>query len=379
MLTTRLKTTDLGKTDRLHQLKILKAKKYLSRRFIVIKQDRFSRLRIDQIVSVASIAIVLIAYGSIMGETEKSPIIFPLTSEVFSVPTHQVPIHRSQAGELLIASEELEPASGSAQSYLRESLYNQLEQDQNLLTASAAALIDLGSQAILYEKNISDRLLPASTTKLMTAIVARELFSLDDLVFIEATTPRENETVIFYQGEALTVDDLLKAMLIQSSNKAALLLTELHPQGHEGFLSAMNEKAREYRLEDTNFENVVGYDSLGQVSSAHDLVELSRIFMSDPILREIVGLKSTVINKSENYSHQLYTTHYLLARNPFVVGIKTGTTLGAGEVLITQIERDEKKLLVILLGSKDRYNETELLINWALDRFVWLTIDDLES
>lgn len=241
------------------------------------------------------------------------------------------------------------------------------------LTASAAAVIDLDSKSVLFEKSASGKYLPASTTKLMTAIVARQEYQLGDEVQINEVPKIVGASIGFINGEKITVRDLLKASLIQSGNESAILLAEHHPGGADEFIRLMNQKAQELHLDQTHFANVTGLDHPDHYSSAKDLALLSRKFMSDSVLREIVATKTTTIGDVRGwYRHQIWNTHRLLNPDEGFVGVKTGTTDGAGEVLITQVERNDRKLLFVLLGSLDRYEETLSLLEWVESNYTWV-------
>lgn len=241
------------------------------------------------------------------------------------------------------------------------------------LTASAAAVIDARSGAILFEKNGHTQLYPASTTKLMTALVARELFTFDQVATISAVPRVAGASIGFVPGEQVTIGDLLKASLIQSGNEAAIILSEQHPEGSAAFIEAMNDKAAQLHLNDTHFVNVMGFDAPDHYSTARDLAILTRAFMQDAFLRETVGTKTTTISDTRGwYSHKIWNTHQLLNPEAGIVGVKTGTTEGALEVLITQLETDSRTIVVVLLGSQDRYQETKQLLNWVAQSYRWL-------
>ena len=262
--------------------------------------------------------------------------------------------------------------SSAAATPALEKIYQDLESQNGFLTASAAAVIDLTSHAILFEKNLDSVYLPASTTKLMTALVAKRLFDLDELITIPEDFEPLGNGVKFTPGETLTVESLLKAMIIQSSNDAAYLLASHHSGGEAAFLQEMNDQAARYQLYQTRFANPAGFDSPDQASSPTDLAELSKIFMADPLLREIPNHKPYY---STDGQHRLYNTIIYL---PLMMKLwhQNRYDRGAGEVLLTQVERNSRPLLVVLMGSSDRYNETQLLYNWAYDRFSWLSIAD---
>lgn len=245
------------------------------------------------------------------------------------------------------------------------------------LSASAVIVIDEKSAVTLYEKNAAVKLSPASTTKLMTALVARSLFGLDATLSTPSLVNAIDGTKMGLQvGEKVSVHNLLKGALIQSGNDAAITLASAHPAGVEGFVAAMNDQAKALHLSQTVFMNPIGYDAVGHFSSPRDLALLAREVMRDPVLRRIVGTADDVVTDTTgSISHTLHTTHKLLGIDPNVVGIKTGTTDEAGEVLITQFNRNDQSILVVVMGSKDRYSDTRALMEYVTQAVEWRTLE----
>lgn len=304
------------------------------------------RIRLDQYFSIILTSGLILLYPSAMKISQAVAVETPAT--IFQIDMAKIPLKNSLEGE-------------------------QNSWKPEFLTASSASVIDIDSGTILFEKNADDLLYPASTTKLMTALVARELYSLDQIVVINQVPNINGASIGFRNGEQVTVSDLLKAMLIQSGNESAVLLAQNYPEGEAEFINLMNQKAIELGLKNSKFMNAMGFDYLGHHSSASDLAILSRHFMEDPILREIVATKTTFISDTRGwYRHQIWNTHRLLNPDQGFVGIKTGTTDGAGEVLITEVDRNNRRLLFVVLGSKDRYQETLNLLDWSEKSFTWV-------
>lgn len=246
------------------------------------------------------------------------------------------------------------------------------------LSSRSVYIYDVDSDTTLFEKNGELLLLPASTTKIMTALVAREEYNLDDILTVPDVSEIEGFRVGLFDGEQLQVRELLKAALIQSSNDAAYVLAINHPSGLSGFVDLMNKKAVNLGLRSTLFENPAGFDNETQKSSARDLVIMSKEFMNDEFLKSIVSTKEdTITDSTGEYTHSLYNTHQLLGSDPSVVGIKTGTTDGANQVLVTQFNREGHNIIVVIMGSDDRYLETSQLIDWVFDEFIWLTPQEI--
>ncbi|MBP7843126.1 D-alanyl-D-alanine carboxypeptidase [Candidatus Woesebacteria bacterium] len=246
------------------------------------------------------------------------------------------------------------------------------------VTAKSAYVEDIDTGTILFERNSDRILLPASTTKLMTALVALEEYQTTDVITVPALPRNLGLKYDFKEGEQLTVGDLLKAALIQSSNDAAYILALSSDRGFDGFVNRMNERALELKLKNTKYQNPAGFDTDTQRSSAHDLVILSKEFMKNDFLASVVATKETIVTDvSGEYEHHLANTHQLLGVDPTVVGIKTGTTEGAAQVLITQFVRDGHTILVVVMGSDDRYLETTQLVDWVFEAYEWVNPQDL--
>jgi D-alanyl-D-alanine carboxypeptidase (penicillin-binding protein 5/6) len=243
------------------------------------------------------------------------------------------------------------------------------------LSAESIVVIDLDSASILLEKNSHQKVAPASTTKLLTALVARDVYKLDEIISIKNAPSNIGHTIGFRVGEEFLVEDILKALLINSGNDAAEILAQNHPEGKAGFMSEMNDVAEKLHLSDSFFINPSGLDAAAHFSSAFDLSLLAREVMKDDFLRQVVGTRhSSITNRVGTNQYWFYNTNLLLGTEPGVVGLKTGTTDLAGEALITQVERDGKRVLIVVLGSKDRYSDTKKTINWIFSHYQWLVI-----
>ncbi|MBT4722680.1 D-alanyl-D-alanine carboxypeptidase [Candidatus Falkowbacteria bacterium] len=292
--------------------------------------------------------------------------------DVYTREISEIPVSKSKLNQQEKLQEEQSPDSVGPVSDSTTS--EEPSFDINNLTSKAVYIEDIYTATQLFEKNAERLLLPASTTKIMTALVARDEYHLEDIFTVPNVAEIEGYSVGLFKNEKVSVKDLLKAALIQSSNDAAYTLAISHPEGLEGFVELMNSKAKQLDLKSTFFDNPAGFDAKNQKSSAHDLAIMSKELMKDQFLKEIVGIKETVITDQTNvYKHHLYNTHQLLGVDESVVGIKTGTTEGASEVLITQFERENRNILIVVMGSNDRYKETSQLIDWVFEEFVWLT------
>lgn len=239
------------------------------------------------------------------------------------------------------------------------------------VTARAFVVRDVASGTILASQSADVRLLPASTTKIMTALVALDLFKLGDVVTVGEVIA-DGQKVGLVPGEKMTVENLLYAMLVESGNDAAYALADFDPKGREHFVELMNQKGVQLGLTGTHFTNPAGLDDQDQFTTATDLATLGVAAMGHPAFARIVGTQQSVIfSVDQSISHPLTNLNELLGKIPGVRGIKTGYTEAAGENLVTDVVRDGHELITVVLKSKDRFGDTEKLVNWAYSNFNW--------
>lgn len=239
-------------------------------------------------------------------------------------------------------------------------------------TARAVFIKDLGTNTVLYQKDTNLSLPIASTTKIMTALVASEFFKPNAILTVgtSANTPGSKVGLIY--GEDLTFRSLLYGMLLNSGNDAAFTLAENYPGGVLGFVSAMNKKVAEKGLGNTHFDNPAGFDSPNHFSSASDLAKITEEALRNDTLAKIFATKETnIVSLNKKYTHQLFNLNKLLTDVKGVLGVKTGTTEQAKENLVTLVERNNHKILLVVLGSSNRFGETTKLIDWTYTNFTW--------
>lgn len=241
-----------------------------------------------------------------------------------------------------------------------------------VLSAQGAIAVDLASGVTLYEKNSSATLLPASTTKIVTALVAMDTYKLDQVLTVPKGANVEGQKMGLYIGEQMKTIDLLYGLLVYSANDASMTLALDYPGGYGAFIDAMNQKAKDLSMINSHFENPVGLDGASQTTTAKDLLRVSEVAMRNPIFSKIVGTKSvTVTDITGKSKYYLTNVNELLGTIPGVMGVKTGWTENARENLVTYLERDGHKIIIVVLGSQDRFGETKELINWILGNYNW--------
>lgn len=240
------------------------------------------------------------------------------------------------------------------------------------VSARAVLIKDLDTETILYQKDAGVPLPIASTTKIATALVASEYFKPNSILTVNLGAQIQGARVGLLKGETLTFRSLLYGMLLNSGNDAAFTIAENYPGGVLGFVSAMNKKANQLGLKSTHFENPAGFDNTNHFSSASDLAKLTEEALKNYQLARIFATKDTsILSLDKKYEHQLHNLNKLLADVRGVLGVKTGYTEAAKENLITLVDRDGHKILVIVLGSDDRFGESTDLIEWTYSNFIW--------
>lgn len=239
------------------------------------------------------------------------------------------------------------------------------------VSATGVVVLDIASGVYLYKRNEEELLSPASTTKILTALIALDSFGLDDIVTVK-TVVNSGQVMGLVPGERITVENLLFGALIQSGNDAAWALAEYYPGGVEAFVSAMNAKAQALHLTKSTFTNPVGYDNAMQKMTPMDLARLGSIALENKTVSKMVAIPQiTVSDTTHTYFHPLTNVNQLLGKIPGVGGIKTGWTEEAGENLITLVERGGHRVIIVVLKSRDRFTDTTRLIDWIFSNYQW--------
>jgi D-alanyl-D-alanine carboxypeptidase (penicillin-binding protein 5/6) len=239
------------------------------------------------------------------------------------------------------------------------------------ITATGVVVLDMDSGVFLYKRDENVELSPASTTKLLTALVSLDNYSLDDVVTIQPMNI-DGQSMGLVPGEKITVENLLYGALIYSGNDAAWALSQYYPGGEPKFVEAMNAKARELHLVHSTFTNPVGYDDPNHKMTPIDLALLGEAALNNKTIAKMVAIPEiTISDVSHTYFHQLKNVNELLGKIPGVGGIKTGWTEEAGENLITMVERGGHQVIIVTLHSQDRFGDTSQLIDWIFGNYQW--------
>lgn len=260
--------------------------------------------------------------------------------------------------------------------------------------SEAAILIEAKTGKILYEKNIYDRKYPASTTKILTAILAIENCDLNEtqvasqsaISALKSGYTKANIQV----GEEFTIDELISVMMIQSANEAANIIAEHISGSVEEFANLMNEKAKEIGCLDTHFVNPNGMHSENHYSTAYDMALIARYCMKNEKFREYAVLKEASLPRTEYWQDEqvekngeriFYNTNNLMQKDskfyyPTCIGIKSGFTTPAKNCLVSASNKNGFELISVILhaestddGQSARYVDTINLFNYGYENY----------
>lgn len=230
------------------------------------------------------------------------------------------------------------------------------------LNSKAVFLMDNESNKVLYSKNSDKKMYPASTTKILTAILALENCQLDDIITINydavMSIPNGYSTANLQVGEQFTIEQLLQLLLVHSANDAANVLAYHIGGSLESFSSMMNTKLNDLGLENTHFTNSYGKQEEEHYTTAHDLALLMQYCMKNETFRKIAGSASCAIPATNQYGTRLYhsTNEMLIPKNTYyyryMTAGKTGYTSQAGECLVSTAYKDGIELIGVILGGE---------------------------
>jgi len=237
-----------------------------------------------------------------------------------------------------------------------------------VIDARSSLAVDLETNTVLYAKNIYERVPIASITKLMTAIVVLEKDELDKTYITSKTASSvEGMKIYLLPGEKITIENLLYAILIHSGNDAAIALAEATAGTTSDFIDSMNKKAKQLGLKNTHFANPVGLDEQDGYSNAYDLYLIAKYAYQYDFVKKAVKIdKMSISSTNGKIVHKLENTNQLLNSYLNIEGLKTGLTDEAKQCLVTVASDDDgNKIMTIILGSDDRFQESKILIDWV--------------
>jgi D-alanyl-D-alanine carboxypeptidase (penicillin-binding protein 5/6) len=240
------------------------------------------------------------------------------------------------------------------------------------LSAEAAALIDVESGRLLYEKNSTQKMRIASITKILTAVVALEYGDLSDQV---KTSDRaygtEGSSIFLKRGEAMSLHALLYGLMLRSGNDAAVAIAEHVGGSLEGFAYLMNEKAKFIGMTDSQFTNPHGLDdSDNHYSTARDMAILTAYALKNPVFREIVKTRvKTAPSPGDPWDRRWYNKNKMLSLYDGADGVKTGYTRLAKRTLSSSATREGVQLAAVTLNAPNDWLDHTRLLNYGFDNY----------
>lgn len=242
--------------------------------------------------------------------------------------------------------------------------------------AESCVVINADTREIIYSKNHKTPLGIASTTKIMTAIIATENASGGDLFTVsENAQNQEGSSIYLRKGEKYTLRELLLGLMLNSGNDAAMTIAENIGSSYTDFISLMNEKAKEIGCRNTNFENPSGLPSDNHYSTAYDMALIMAYAMENDLFMEIVSQKEYQLKTDESVTY-LRNHNKLLWQYPYCIGGKTGFTKTSGRCLVSASEKDGKRIVCVTLNDRNDWEDHKALSEYAFEKINKVRIVD---
>jgi len=239
------------------------------------------------------------------------------------------------------------------------------------VSASYACVIDALSGRVLYEKNAYEKHSMASTTKIMTALVAIENKPLTDVVTVSSRAAgTEGSSMYLKSGEKIVLLDLLYGLMLASGNDAAIAIAEHVGGSVENFADMMTKKAKEIGAVNTSFKNPNGLDEEGHFTTAYDLALITKKALENETFAEIVSTVTKTISSGEENNKRTFTNHNkLLNMYEGAIGVKTGYTKKTGRCLVSAAERDGFRVIAVTLNAPDDWNDHKKMLDKAFNTY----------
>jgi len=239
------------------------------------------------------------------------------------------------------------------------------------LSAQSAILIDGHTGRIIMEQNAYQKRGMASTTKIMTLLVAVEKGNISDVVTISnAAAHVEGSSIWLKSGEKVTLETLLYGLMLNSGNDSAAAIAEHIGGSVPGFVAMMNEKVKRLGLSNTSFTNPHGLDNVNHYTTAYDLAQITRYALSNELFAKIVATKSKSVNENEGEFTRHFKNHNkMLYFYDNSDGVKTGFTKKSGRCLVSSATRDGLKLIAVTLNASDDWRDHTEMLNFGFSKY----------
>ena len=250
-------------------------------------------------------------------------------------------------------------------------ILNMIAERSFAISAKSAVLIDSASGRILYEHNAYERLPMASTTKIMTGLLACESGKLNSTVKTSAfASGTEGSSLWLKIGERQTLLNLTYGLMLKSGNDAAVAIAEHLGGSIDAFALLMNKRAKEIGAKNTFFKNPHGLDAEGHCTTAYDLALIAREAMKNKKFREIVSTKTySIPMQGEKWERALKNHNKLLWRYEGCNGVKTGFTKKCGRCLVSSAKKDDEELICVTLNAPSDWNDHTKLLDYGFEKY----------
>lgn len=239
------------------------------------------------------------------------------------------------------------------------------------VSAEGIYIVDLPSFTPIFQKNAQTKFFPASTSKIITALVASDIYKPEEIITIKRVIS-EGQIMGLVENEQITVENLLYGILVHSGNDAAYALADYY--GFDRFINLMNQKAKKLHMTNSHFTNPAGLDDVRQYVTPFDLALAARAFLENPLLRKIVSTKEITISDVDfKIFHRLVNINKLLGEIQGIGGLKTGYTENAGENLVSFYKKNGHQFIIVILKSQDRFTDTRNIILWLNENVDYIT------
>ena len=249
-----------------------------------------------------------------------------------------------------------------------------------IIASKYGICIERKTGRVLYEKSAYDKSAMASTTKIMTAILAIENCSPSDIIVVSKKASQINGSILgLEENMEISLKDLLYGLMLRSGNDAAVAIAEYVAGTVDNFAILMNNKAKLLGMNYTNFVTPNGLDDNNHYTCAYDMALLTNYALNNSLFREIVGTKTKYINWKGS-TKNIINTNELLGAYDGVYGVKTGFTFNAGRCLITACKKNDLDIIVVILGAntkKDRANDTVKILEYKNNNFEMINLKNV--
>ncbi|MDO4552215.1 MAG: D-alanyl-D-alanine carboxypeptidase family protein [Bacillota bacterium] len=243
------------------------------------------------------------------------------------------------------------------------------------VSARTAVVIELNTGAVLYEKNMDEKVYPASTTKILTGLLAVESGDLQRQVKVSSNAAgKEGSSIYLAAGELLSMEDLLYGLMLRSGNDAAVAIAEGVDGTVEAFVESMNRRALELGAENTHFVNPNGLFDEEHYTTAYDMALIARAAMSNEAFRTVAGSREWTADRETGKYMQFYNKNKVVYEYDGGTGVKIGYTTASGRTLVASSQRNGMELICVVMDAPDWFQDSYALMDYVYENYTMQTV-----